>query len=342
MPKEKETGKEKNKITYIDGNAELPQRKMLKRSERRELKILMNGVGYKKMSDEKRREILPKLTELAISNVKRREDEKIFARNVAIAKRHDKQVNKKTRRKLYTFLVTASIMLILVGYVLYAYVLVIADIGVVGTARYSAKDIISVSGLAEGDKLFSPSINADKIEEDIVRYFPYIKSVELKRSLPDTVTLSLTEEEPVFISEIFGQWVLVSAELRVLELSEEKPSGDFIRLKLPQMKSAVAGEPLTFRDDMFGVAQKAAEAVLSPAVAGEVTVLDISDRFSIYISYMGRYKLMIGDITDVELKISLANEIIKDEIFEGGNKGTIYLDNVNTPSVIIDNELNLD
>ena len=65
----------------------------------------------------------------------------------------------------------------------------------------------------------------------------------------------------------------------------------------------------------------------------------MSDRFNIRISYEDRYKLMIGDVNDIELKLTLAFEIMKDEVFSGGNKGIIYLDNVNSPSVIIDNSI---
>ena len=314
----------------------------LTRGEKKKLEGLKGTVGYSKKTREEQERMLPDLIDLVKKNSERRDTEKTFAHNVSVASKHDKRIRFKQRWKFYTFLVTALLMIILFGFVLYSYVFVVEDIVVTGTDRYDPDEIIKVSGISVGDKLFSGAIDEDEIGDMIVRYFPYVKSVEVNKKIPSTVEIVLITDEAVFVSEIYGEWALISAELRVLEIMEEKPTGDYIKLTLPPLKSAVEGQILEFRDDMLKVALTAAKAVTSPSMIEEVSVLNISDRFSIYVSYGGRFKLMLGDITDVELKLTLAEKIMQDEIFAGGNKGTIYLENVNSPSAIIDNELNLE
>ncbi|MCD7783346.1 MAG: hypothetical protein LUI15_05630, partial [Firmicutes bacterium] len=58
--------------------------------------------------------------------------------------------------------------------------------------------------------------------------------------------------------------------------------------------------------------------------------------------YEDRYKLVIGTVTDIELKLSLALEMMKTDIFTSDSRGTIYLDDVNKPSIVIDNTLTFD
>lgn len=314
----------------------------LTEGEAKALERLKKLTKFNKKSIEEQRKMLPKLIESVRSNSERRQSETAFAHNVSVATKHEKRVGNKRRRLSYTFAATAIVVLMLVAYVLYSYVLVVNTVTVTGTARYDHAEIVAVSGIAVGDKLFSPSINEEEISRAIVKYFPYVKSVNVKKVIPNTVTLELFEEEAVFVSEIHGQYALISAELRVLELAETEPVGDYIKLRLPDVKSALAGQLLEFRDDMFDVALKAAAAIAGPTMREGTTVLDISDRFDIAISYGGRYKLLIGDINDIDLKLTLAFEMMKDEVFSTGNKGTIYLDNVNSPSVIIDNQVDLD
>ncbi len=316
--------------------------KLLTRSERTALKRMQREVGYHKKKKEKQNKLMPKLVEMAKASSERIESERAFEHNLAVASKHERRVNVKRRWRIYTFTVTAAFVLLLVGYVLYSYVFVVDSVTVTGSARYTPEEILAVANVAVGDKLFSSHLNEEEISLEVVKYFPYIKSVKLYRTVPDKVTIEIIEEDPVFISEIYGQYALLSAELRVLELCDTEPAGDYIILRLPEVKSAVAGQVLVFRDDVLGVALKAAEAIASPAMREGTTVLNISDRFGIYVSYGGRFKLMIGDINDIDLKLTIAFEIMKDEAFATGNKGTIYLENINSPSAIIDNEINLD
>ncbi len=310
--------------------------------ESRALERLKKITKFYKKSEEDQKKLLPKLIESVRSNSARRQSETAFAHNVSVATKHNRRVENKRRRLTYAFTATAIAVLLLVGYVLYSYVLVVGTITVTGTERYDHADIIAVSGIAVGDKLLSPSINEAEIRDAVVKYFPYVKSVDVRKTLPNTVTIELIEEQAVFVSEIHGQYALISAELRVLEITETEPTGDYIKLRLPDVKSALAGQLIEFRDDMFEVASKAVSAIAGPTMREGTTVLDISDRFDISISYGGRYKLLIGDINDIDLKLTIAFEMMKDEVFATGNKGTIYLDNINSPSVIIDNQVDLD
>lgn len=313
--------------------------KELTKEEKKLLRRLKRRAGYHKKSADEKARLDVELAMLAKSSLERKSEEMTFARNVAVAAKHDTRVYFKARWRLLTLLVTASFILLLTLYVLYAYVLVVASVEVTGSERYTSEAIAAASGIAVGDKMYDLSVGEDELTTILTKRFPYIGSVELKRVIPDRIVINVTEETAVFVSEIYGEYVMLSKDLRVLEIRDSAPAEDCIKLILPDVKNAVEGQSIEFRTDVFDVVHKAAQAVSSESMREGTSVLDMSDRFNIRISYEDRYKLMIGDVNDIELKLTLAFEIMKDEVFSGGNKGIIYLDNVNSPSVIIDNSI---
>lgn len=323
-----------------DNKEEVRQtRKPLTKEEKRLMRRLRRQSGYNKKSADERKKLDAELLEVAKSSISRKSDETTFAKNVAVAAKHSSRVYFKARWKLLTFLVTASFVLLLTLYVLYAYVFVVDFVEVSGNARYTSEQILSACGINVGDKLYDLPVDLDELAERLMKKFPYIEAVDVGRVIPNRVVITVTEDTAEFAAEIYGEYVLLSEGLRVLEISDVKPEADFIRLVLPEVKNAVEGECIEFKTDMFNVASTAATAVCSEAMRSGTTVLDISDRFGIWIGYEDRYKLMIGDINDIELKLTIAFEMMKNEIFAGGNKGTIYLENTGSPSVIIDNSI---
>lgn len=326
-----------------DNKEEVRQtRRPLTKEEKRLLRRLRRQSGYNKKSADERRKLDAELLEIAKRSISRKSDETAFAKNVAVAAKHSSRVYFKARWKLLTFFVTASFVLLLTLYVLYAYVFVVDFVEVSGNSRYTSEEILSACGINAGDKLYDLPVNIDELENLLMKKFPYIEAVDVERFIPNRVVITVVEDAAEFVAEIYGEYVLLSEDLRVLEISDVKPEGNFVRIVLPEVKNAVEGELIEFKEDMLNVASAAATAVCSETMRSGTTVLNISDRFGIWIGYEDRYKLMIGDINDIELKLTIAFEIMKNDIFSGGNKGTIYLDNTGSPSVIIDNSITFD
>lgn len=312
--------------------------------EKRRFFRLLRRTKYKKKNEKKQGELARKMHDIVKSNAERQAYEDKFAHNVSVTSKHERRRNFKVRWRFYTFLITGGFVLLIAGYLLYSYVLVTENIEVTGTDRYEAADIIGVSGLEAGVKLFSPSIDDEAIAERIIDRFPYIRTVKLRRVLPDTIKIEVTEDDPVFVSEVYGEYYVLSADMRMLERRVEAPEGDYIKLRLDpaDIRTAQDGAVLELDGNMIDVVLSAAEAVCSETMRAGTSVLDVSDRFNVSISYGGQFKIELGTVSDIDVKLTIALEIMKDEKFAGGNKGTIYVDDVNRASSIIDNEIDLD
>ena len=310
--------------------------------EKAKLYKLLRQTKFRKKSDAAKEREIVRLVGIVTSNSGRREYEDVFAHNVTVTNKHEKRRRFKARWKLYTFFIVGGAVLLLAGYLLYSYVLGIDRVTVTGCERYYDGDIIEASGIRIGEKLLSPAIDEDDVSRAIINRFSYVKEVRVHRRIPDTIELELVSEEPVFVSELYDMYVLLSRDMRVLEFRRTEPDGDYIKLKLPRIREAVEGREIVPEDDVIDVIKTAAAAVLSESMRDRTTLLDVSDRFNVCIAYGGRFRLELGNVSDIEIKLTLAFEIMKSENFAGGNKGTIYLSDIGMPSAIVDNEVDLD
>lgn len=91
------------------------------------------------------------------------------------------------------------------------------QINVEGVDRYTAQEIIDVSGIKQGDNLYL--LNKFTIIDEIEKQLTYVQNVTIRRQLPST--LNITVEEYTAAAAVQndddGQWWLVSSEGRLLE-----------------------------------------------------------------------------------------------------------------------------
>jgi cell division protein FtsQ len=107
--------------------------------------------------------------------------------------------NRKRRRKksrfgfLFKLLCFVTLVAALtVGATVFFRVEVIA---VSGNNRYTQEEIVEASGIQMGDNLYQ--LNKNKLSHQILQQLPYTKTVVIRRSLPNTITILVTEWDAV-------------------------------------------------------------------------------------------------------------------------------------------------
>ena len=133
-------------------------------------------------------------------------------------KRH-KQKRRGALRRLYVmvlfFMLTIGVVLIFTVF------FKVKTVEVLGVTRYLSEDIVVSSGIEPGVNMFR--LNRTGICNNLVREYSYIKEARLQYTLPDTVTILVTEAEPAGAVKQGGSYVLFSAENRVLETGVAAP-----------------------------------------------------------------------------------------------------------------------
>lgn len=132
-------------------------------------------------------------------------------------RRTRKQRRRGRHSRLYTVLSIALILAAVVGAC--AVFFRVGDITVQGNSRYTAQEIIDVSGVENGDNLFF-QLRPSAISTELRRRLPYIQEVSVRRVPPDGVIISVTEGKAVAAVAQEGQWWLLGQDCKLLERAQ--------------------------------------------------------------------------------------------------------------------------
>lgn len=227
--------------------------------------------------------------------------------------------------------------------VVYRLLFVIKDISASGNVTNTSEELVLASGVEAGDHLFS--FSSREVGELMMLRCPEISCVDVERTPPGTIVFNVTEEEPRFFADFYGEYRLLSESLRVLDsVTEEDARGQgCIKIRLPDVKSATAGltpEFSSVRNDkyIFDVCGALAASSLSE----KTTSLDVSDKFDITLGVEGKYLIKLGECESIDTKLKIAAAVLEDEMFEGETKATVDVTDLSETSVIVDDGLTVE
>lgn len=248
-----------------------------------------------------------------------------------------KKKHKKIFRRINYVLISVVLCFVFV-IVCMALFLKIETIKVSGNERYTKKEIVQVSGIKEGQNLYA--INKKAAKALIMEEFPYITEVVIRRTLPSTLTFKVTEETPAYFTEMAGEYYILSANLRVLERTEERPVATeeqrLVMLLLSDVKSIIVGQNVEFTKDLaFDYISEFIKELTEHEVTDKLTEIDISSKYNIYVTYEDRFRVYLGDNTETDMKLTFAELMIKE--FEPTQRGSVDAHDITMGSVILDN-----
>lgn len=197
------------------------------------------------------------------------------------------------------------------------------NIRIEGGSYYSAEEIISETGITAQDNLFF--LDEEEIESRLTLRFPFLKSVRIRRILPTTLVLEITEDEPAYTADIRGEYFLLSTSLRVLRRGstrEEAIGGEtdaaLCAIQLPTVTYAVVGRPIGFiRESTYSYMLSFLETLGQSEYAERIGLIDAESKFriSIYLDDR-RYKVIFGSAEEVTDKIAFFTNILKQKLEE--------------------------
>jgi cell division protein FtsQ len=243
---------------------------------------------------------------------------------------------KKNRKKikrfvfLMKFILTVSLLVTTVVLFALSPLFAVKKIEVRGAAHYTAESLISLSGVIEGENGFKQvgsslgsilTLRIGSAEQAISRGCPYVKAVNVKYVLPGSVIIDVVERTAAAAVPYTGTSLLVDREGFVLE--EQPP--DAVQ-KLPYIKGLKFGsyEPgkkpeyenyealqVAFRvlDEIRGLDKNEAYALYD-----RVDSIDVSDPDAVVFSLESRLRVKLGDMQDLNYKLSSAKTIFERNI----------------------------
>jgi len=184
-----------------------------------------------------------------------------------------------------------------------------SSIVVEGTERYTSEEIIEKSGLKLGSSLLS--LDEVSAEQRIAEAFAYVDKVDVSKSFPTKIVITVTEAERWFAAKHGSRYYIVS---RMGKIIDEGEAGN-----LPVIMGFAAEQPAVGAQLVSAVEGKnelPAQILAAAESAGleGITVVDVTDRFELIVTVDDRITLELGLATELENKLQIAKELIATEI----------------------------
>lgn len=294
---------------------------------------------YRRESDERIRNLEPQdfddgyyVDEFSARRKQARRAKEIHDQENEVIRRNKKPLTQKQIRfRRYLLYIGIFAVVLAIGIVLSLTVLFKTEkILVEGDEYYYDDQIIAFGGVELQENIFIASMTGTP--ENIIKNLPYVEDAEITFSIPDTITIKITDAVPSYVVEHEGKFVIVSAKGRILETKDEN-ADNLPVLKCDKLKSTKDGDYVSFDDENIpGIL----EEVIASVNANEmqpITSFDVKDTANMKLTYDDRIIIKLGLPEDIDYKIRTAKTIINEKLDPNNNgivAGTLDVSACNT------------
>ncbi len=224
------------------------------------------------------------------------------------------QNSKRTRRrktnvKLYVFVIL--VLSLGLGVLLSVTLLFNIDkISIVGDqVDYSQENIIKASGVKIGDNLVR--LDAKEVRKRILSSMVFVEDAKLDKKYPDTLEISLVKCVESACVEYEDGFMVISKQGKILEKTDKARDG-LLLIKGFQPKGFDPGEFIESEDPQKSDIYHDIMDAIDKYSDTKVTQVDMTDKYSIVVSYDGRIDFKMGNSNEISYKMNLANTVLQD------------------------------
>lgn len=179
-----------------------------------------------------------------------------------------------------------------------------------GSSYYTDEEIIKISGVEAGDSLVLVSKNT--VKDVIEKLLPYIGNVKVQRRYPSTLKLTVEDTSAVYALDAGGGYTLMNEKYKVLEVAEKVPRYCAKVVGIPVLSSET-GSVAEFTDEAYKSRLETVRKACDDAGISDVTKIDLSNIANVRVTVSGNYTLVLGTLTQLAEKLSMAVETINTE-----------------------------
>ena len=200
----------------------------------------------------------------------------------------------------------------------------IRTINVSGNSRYDREVIIQAAQVKEGDNLFL--LNKYDAAARIRKTLPYVETVQFRRTLPDTLSIVVTEcTSPAAVIQD-GQAYLLCYKGTIVDQVSPAAAKKLTQVQgLALIDPAVGGEAIAAQGQTLTLEQLLSllQALDERSLTGDVQSIDLSDPSQITLRYLDRFDVCFPRDTDYGYKLDYLLAVV--EKLEINETGTINM-----------------
>lgn len=198
----------------------------------------------------------------------------------------------------------------------------VSNIKVYGNKRNTVDTYISLSRISiDSTNIFS--FTKGKIKQNI-KENPYVESVTIKRKLPNTVELYITEREVSYQIQYSNSFIYLDNQGYILEIQEEKKDVPIIKGFSLNEETMQLGSRLQ-NDDLLKLnnISKIVNYCKYNSIENKISSIDASDNENYILNFEEDKKIVyLGDASNLSERLSLLKTILTNE---KGKKGEIFM-----------------
>lgn len=190
-----------------------------------------------------------------------------------------------------------------------------------GNAYYAADEIIEAAGIASGDNLLT--LSRGEIAGNVIARLPYVKNVRVTRTLPDTVVITVTENETTFaVADAGGKYYLITSAGKATQQVEQTEAKTHILIQDLIIQPAVIGEDVHVIASADGSvsAQEQLDAlklllreIEASKLEKEITVVSVPSAFNLTAWYEDRFEVRLGTTEDLAYKLEYLKVVVQEQ-----------------------------
>lgn len=249
-------------------------------------------------------------------------------------KKREKEEQKAKKRRKHGNYVIYYIMLAVVAFIIFAILSVTVlfnaeGIVVEGETVYTDEEIIEASGLKGDENLIRLSLLG--IDDDILEALVSLDSaVVTKEFFPPRIKITVAPAEPMANFYYAGKNYVISHVGRVMQI--ESNAADCMEIIGYQPgDNVVIGDYITAANPEQDETVRTINTALEQKEIHDITKLDISDVLNIKMTYDNRVEITLGNMLQLEQKLTIVKELMENYIGEG-EKVTL---NVSNPERVV-------
>ena len=232
----------------------------------------------------------------------------------------------KRNRKIKTLIKLILLLAVIAGIIIYLMlspIFNIKNIIVEGNSSISSEQIISLSKVQKETNLFKVS-NKDTTAS--IKENPYVKSVEIRRKLPDTITFVITERIATYMLEYGGSYAYIDNQGYILEISANTKEGlaKIVGYETVQ-DEIVPGNRLCENDlEKLNTVLRITASAKTNQFDSLITSINIEDsnNYKLYLD-TEQQTVYLGDCTNLDTRMLYVKAILDKE---KGIAGEIFVD----------------
>ncbi len=225
---------------------------------------------------------------------------------------------RRRKRMMSVYVITIILLVLTIGITMcFTFLFNIDKIVVSGESQtYSEMDIVKISGIRAGDNLFR--LNTKKAEQKIMDELLYVETADVSRDFPSTLRINVTRCIPAYNVQYDDGVLLVSRQGKIL--SDNNFYSDIENLPIIyglQPSETEAGKAL---QSVNPNKYDAFSQIISRFDRDDnalIESIDITNEYEIVVNYRNGLVFEMGNWSDVEYKLDLAQNVMNDDTIKG-------------------------